>query len=63
LTEVTSEYSAEILFEYFGQIMEGFAGFGNGRKLVVIRAVMRAQRDLVKITRTLTPLLVYKGAG
>jgi RNA-splicing ligase RtcB len=28
-----------------------------------IRAVMRVQRDLVKITRTLVPLLVYKGAG
>jgi tRNA-splicing ligase RtcB len=27
-----------------------------------VRAVMRAQQDLVKITRTLRPLLVYKGA-
>jgi len=26
-----------------------------------IRAVLRAQRDLVKVTRTLRPVLSYKG--
>jgi hypothetical protein len=27
-----------------------------------IRAVLRAQRELVKVTRTLRPILSYKGA-
>ena len=26
-----------------------------------VRAVLRAQHDLVRVTRTLQPLLVYKG--
>ena len=28
-----------------------------------VRAVLRAQRELVRITRTLRPVLSYKGAG
>ena len=28
-----------------------------------IRAVLRAQRDLVRVTRTLRPVVVYKGGG
>jgi tRNA-splicing ligase RtcB len=28
-----------------------------------IRAVLRAQHDLVRVTRTLRPVLVYKGGG